>query len=531
MPNRITRRAFNASAAAFLPLAHAADSQLEVRVAEPGPDITPMLYGHFIEHLGGVIYDGVWVGRASKIPNVDGIRKAFIDDLKRIKAPVLRWPGGCFADSYHWRDGIGGRRPKTYNFWQRSMPKGVDATEPNTFGTHEFLKLCELVGAEPYLAGNVNSGTPQEFADWVSYCNAPQGTLTLAAERAANGHTAPYNVRYWGVGNESWGCGGNFKPEEYAAAYARFVAQFPTYTAPYLIAAGPSSGDLNWTRGFFEAFTRKTPQGVRQRAPMHGWALHYYTFYRPPGGRSDKFPPEQWYPVLALGMRIEKLIQDHWAAMGEYDPQHRVKLVIDEWGVWYRDDAVVKPSYLFSHYITLRDAVHTALNFDIFHRHADKIAMTNVAQTVNCIHSLFRADGPKFVRTPAYYVYELYLPHMGARSLPVQSQAAGISFTGQGGEAAIPGLSASASLHGRTVTVTLTNPSHSSPQQVSVRLASGSPRGARAKMLTHPDMQAANTFEAPDEVRIQPLNATVSGDRVLVSLPKHAIAALQIELA
>ena len=207
----------------------AADSVIDLAVEHPGAVINPSIYGHFIEHLGGVIYDGLWVGRESKIPNVDGLRKQFVDDMKRLGAPVLRWPGGCFADGYHWRDGIGppASRPRTYNFWESRMPPGLHATETNQFGVHEFMHLCRLVGAEPYLAANVGSGTPREFHDWVSYCNAPSGTERLAAERAANGDAAPFGVKYWGVGNESWGCGGDMKPGEYAEQYRRFVTQFP----------------------------------------------------------------------------------------------------------------------------------------------------------------------------------------------------------------------------------------------------------------------------------------------------------------
>lgn len=222
-------------------LALAADVEIEIAPEKAGPVINPHLYGHFIEHLGGVIYDGIWVGRDSRIPNVDGIRKQFVDDMKRIGAPNLRWPGGCFADEYHWRDGIGpaAKRPRTYNYWERQMPPGSHATETNQFGVHEFMQLCPLIGAEPYLAANVGSGTPREFHDWVSYCNAPAGTESLADERAANGYKEPFGVKYWGVGNESWGCGGDMKPGEYATQYRQFVTQFPAYVAPFLVATGP----------------------------------------------------------------------------------------------------------------------------------------------------------------------------------------------------------------------------------------------------------------------------------------------------
>ncbi len=265
-------------------LSFAADAEIELTLGEPGALISPHIYGHFIEHLGGVIYDGVWVGRNSKIPNIDGIRKQFVDDMKRLGAPNLRWPGGCFADGYHWRDGIGKSRPRTYNFWQNRMPKGLDATETNQFGIHEFMNLCRLVGAEPYVAANVGSSTPKEFHDWVSYCNAPAGTLTLADERAANGDRQPFNIRYWGVGNESWGCGGTMRPQEYATLYRKFVTQFPAYVEPFLVATGPrghsADGDIGWTTGFFEA--------MRGYRPPDGFSVHYYTDLRPTSGQSRR---------------------------------------------------------------------------------------------------------------------------------------------------------------------------------------------------------------------------------------------------
>ena len=243
------------------------DASVEIDPSAEGPTISPHVQGQFIEHLGGVIYDGVWVGPTSKIPNINGLRKQFVDDMKRINVPNFRWPGGCFADGYHWRDGTGAsaKRPHTYNYWQYAMPKGADATESNRFGIHEFIELCRLTGAEPYLAANMGSGSPQEFHDWVSYCNAPQGTVSLATERAANGDPTPFNVRWWGVGNESWGCGGDMTPTEYATLYRRFATQFPAYSPkPFLVAVGPRGHskdlDLTWTTGFLEAMQgHKTP--------------------------------------------------------------------------------------------------------------------------------------------------------------------------------------------------------------------------------------------------------------------------------
>ncbi len=367
----------------------APEAEIVLRPGEAGATISPHIYGHFIEHLGGVVYDGVWVGRDSKVPNVDGIRKAFIDAMKAIAAPNLRWPGGCFADGYHWRDGIGppDKRPRTYNFWQRTGDDGLYGYEVNQFGTHEFMNLCRQIGAEPYFAGNVGSGTVKEFHDWVNYCNAPAGTLSLADERAANGQRAPFQAKYWGVGNESWGCGGDMTPQEYAQKYRQFVTQFPTETEPYLIACGPRGHepghDTPWTRGFFENM-----KGLR-RSRVDGYSLHFYTDFRATRFRAAQFPPPEWYSVLLKGLDMERVILDHWEIIGQTDPQHRTKLIVDEWGNWYPPGEELTSTFTISQPITLRDALHTALTFDIFNRHADKVHMANVAQTVNCLHSLF----------------------------------------------------------------------------------------------------------------------------------------------
>lgn len=517
------------SALAARRIAFAADTEIELSLGEPGGVIHQNIYGHFIEHLGGVIYDGVWVGRNSSISNVDGIRKQFIDDMKHLGAPNLRWPGGCFADGYHWRDGIGkaSARPRTYNFWQRRMPAGLDATETNQFGIHEFMNLCHQLGAEPYIAANVGSGTPEEFHDWVSYCNAPAGTLSLADERAANGDKQPFGVRYWGVGNESWGCGGSMKPQEYATLYRKFVTQFPNYVEPFLVATGPrghsADGDIGWTTGFFEA--------MRGFDLPDGFSLHFYTDLRPTPVKAGDFKASEWNEVLLRGIRLEKIIQDHWNEMAKFDPAHRTKLVVDEWGVWYAPGSELTPAYILSETITLRDAVHTGLTFDIFNRHADKIAMANVAQTVNCIHSLFLAQGDKFVRTPVYYVFEMYRPHMGAQQVAVHNPAPEINVPALNGPARLPGLSASASMRGRRLAVTLTNPSLDTELALRVRLAKGArPTEARATVLTHQDIRATNTFTDPNEVKPASHPISVVADALEVKLPKHSVMLVECEI-
>ena len=510
--------------------ANAADAEIEITAQDNGVAISPHLYGQFIEHLGGVIYDGIWVGRNSKIANIDGIRKQFVDDMKRIGTPNFRWPGGCFADGYHWRDGIGdsAKRPRTYNYWQGTVPDGVDATETNKFGIREFMRLCRLTGAEPYLAANMGSGSPQEFHDWVSYCNAPAGTVSLAGERAANGDKEPFGVRWWGVGNESWGCGGDMNPQEYATLYRRYVTQFPAYAPkPFLVAVGPRGHskdmDLGWTTSFFQAM-----EG--HKSVVDGLSTHFYTDFRNSPERVATFDARGWYDVIREGARIESVIEQHWAVMGKFDTQHHTKLIVDEWGVWYRPGEELAPQYLLSQPLTLRDALHTAVTLDVFNRHANKIAMANVAQTINCIHSLFLAQGDRFVRTPAYYVFEMYRGHMGAKLASMHIRCEELKVPSRNSPATMPGLSGSASLKDKMLNVTFTNPSLESAVTTNIRLAGGSIIEGHGRVLTHGDMTAHNSFERPNEVEPSALAVTIRADRAQISIPPRAVVSLELKI-
>jgi alpha-L-arabinofuranosidase len=509
----------------------AADAEVEITPQADGPEISPHIYGHFIEHLGGVIYDGIWVGRNSKIANIGGIRKQFVDDMKRIGAPNYRWPGGCFADGYHWRDGIGNqsRRPRTYNYWQASMPPGLDHTETNQFGIHEFMQLCKLTGAEPYLAANMASGSPQEFHDWVLYCNAPAGTASLADERVANGNKEPFGVRWWGVGNESWGCGGDMTPQEYSTLYRRFVTQFPAYAPkPFLVAVGPRGHskdlDIGWTTGFFEAMQDG------HRSPVDGLSVHYYTDFRKSPENVATFEATGWYDVIREGLRTETVIEQHWSAMGKYDTKHHTKLIVDEWGVWYKPGEEIDPRYLLSQPLTLRDALHTAVTLDVFNRHADKIAMANVAQTINCIHSLFLAQGDRFVRTPVFYVFDMYRNHMRSRMASMRIRCEELKVASRNGSTTMPGLSGSASVKEKTMNVTLTNPSLDSTVATRIRLTSGSIVEAKGSILTHAEMTAGNTFEQPEKVKIAPFPITVRENRAEIAIPARAVVALELKI-
>src|SRR5581483_3503242 len=414
MPGSITP-ALNVGPSRLMRSEEAADSRVEILLNEMIGQISPNIYSHFVEHLGGVVYDGIWVGEDSRVPNVGGIRKELVDHMRRIRASVIRWPGGCFADSYNWRDGIGPRaqRPRHTNFWRddrgargsaayKQLDSGPQKYEPNWFGTNEFMRFCKQTGAQPYFAANLRSLPAKDFYEWVEYCNAPAGATTLSDLRAAAGDREPFNVAFWGIGNESWGCGGRFTPEEYSQEFRRFIAWAPRYGVELkYIGAGPNGGDINWTRGFFTSMLAK---GANQLNSLYGWALHYYAGTTG-GGNAFEYTNDEWYELLARSDRMHSLIEQHWAVMGEADPQHRVKLVVDEWGAWHSQDASLPAGYLFGYPGALRDALISGLTLDTFNRHADKVVMANVAQLINTIHSLFVACEDKFVATPNFHVF------------------------------------------------------------------------------------------------------------------------------
>ena len=522
-----------------------ADARIEVLVDEPIGRIAPELYGHFAEHLGGVIYDGIWVGENSKIPNVGGIRKALVDALKRIRPGVIRWPGGCFADSYNWRDGIGPRsqRPTRTNFWvdagewPKNAPDGPWKYDPNQFGVDDFLRFCQLTDSQPYLAANLRSLTARDFYEFVEYVNSPAGATTLAAMRASSGQTEPYKVRFWGVGNESWGCGGNFTPEEYAAEYRRFAEWVPRYGLNLsFIASGPNGGDLSWSRRFFGRMAERGGFGR-----IWGWGLHHYSWNVSSGkttdwrlGKGDAlgFPDEEWYELLAEGEKVEALINDHWAIMGEFDRQHRVKLVVDEWGSWFKPGTELHPSHLLGQQATMRDAVLAGMTLDTFHRHADKVAMANIAQLINCLQALFFAHEDKFAVTPTYHVFDLFAAHQGAQSVRTVVTAPRAGYSRNGAPASIRGLSGSASVQQKQLVLTVTNPHLTAARETEIALRGGAIREVEVATLSAADPRAHNTFEAPRAVEPKPGQAARRGDGTLsCSFPPASVSRLKITLA
>ncbi len=540
---KLNRRQFlrrSAAAAAILSFVHrtraaSADAKIEILPKEQIGGISPDLYGHFTEHIGGVIYGGIWVGEDSAIPNQGGIRTALVERMKRLRPSVVRWPGGCFADSYNWRDGIGPRaqRPRRTNFWindgfLETAPDGPVKYDPNQFGTHEFVQFCRLIGAQPYLAANVRSGTARDFDDWVEYCNAPAGKTTLSDLRAASGDAEPFRVRFWGVGNESWGCGGDFTPEEYATEFRRFTSWVPAYGVRLaFIGSGPNGGDAEWTRRFFARLTERD-RGMVNR--LYGWALHYYCGTAGKGDAID-FTVDDWYELLRKAIQMERLITTHWDAMGQLDPRRHVKLVVDEWGAWHRAGTEVDRSYLFGQTSTLRDALIAALTLDIFNRHADKVAMANVAQLINNLHSLFLAREEKFVATPNYNVFEMYAAHHDGQSVRVNFEAPGLGESAGKG-ATLPSLAGSASLHDKQLVLTVVNPHVSEPRQAEISVRDATIRSGRGQILNASDIHAHNTFAEPNAVQTRDLTAfDHQGPSLAHTFPPASITRLDLTLA
>jgi len=532
------------------------DARIDILPAEPIGTISPEIYSHFIEHLGGVIYDGVWVGEGSKIPNVNGIRKAFIDTMRAVKAPVLRWPGGCFADSYDWRDGLGpaGKRPARTGFWGQQ--------DSNQYGLHEFMHTCRAIGCKPYLAADLRSLPARDFYQEIEYCNAPAGDVpsnsaakavpnAFATQRATNGDSAPFDVDLWGVGNESWGCGGNMSPEEYAAEFRRYTAWTPSYNKTPLrfVAVGPNGDDVDWTTRLFRALYSNP-----ERRHLWGLSVHYYTSgsaTKFAAGDALNFDSGDFYDLLKRGSIMERVVTDHWRAMRIDEGQPNVKLVVDEWGAWYGKGTELAPEYKLSQQSTMRDALLTGITLDIFQRHADKVAVANVAQSINCIHSLMLAQGDKFTVTPTFHVFQMYLPHSGAQAVRAEFTAPSIhnplanapipaggnSYRGSlDASRILAGLSGSASVatsrDGKLLTLTVVNPHLDQPLTTEVVVHGANITSVIGTVLSEPDVHAHNDFDHPNAVHPQP--ATIgqpTAGRLLHTFPAASVTTLQITLS
>ncbi|HXE36169.1 MAG TPA: alpha-L-arabinofuranosidase C-terminal domain-containing protein [Verrucomicrobiae bacterium] len=520
----------------------AADSRIEVLFDEPLGTISPNIYGHFVENLSGVLYDGIWLGEKSPVANIDGIRKSLIEHMRKIKATVIRFPGGCFADSYDWRDGVGPaeKRPRRTNFWAMGESEKAPAShryDPNAVGTNEFVHFCNLIGAEPYLAANVRSLPASAFQQWVEYCNSPAGSTTLADARVAAGYPDPFRVKYWGVGNESWGCGGEFTAQEYAVEFRRYSTWLPTYGDNLnLIASGPNTDDWNWTREFLTEVLRKGPGALRR---IYGMALHHYAWNLSRGKTQDwaagkgealKFDNVDWYELLREGERMEGLVTGHWQVLSEFDRQHRVKLVVDEWGPWYRPGSEATPGDQLEQMPTLRDAVFSGMTLDIFNRHPEKVAMANCAQLINCLNSLYLAHEDKFVITPVGHVFDLYSSHQGGDALRTVFSAPNVHYDRDGQSASYWGLKGSASVREKSLTITAVNPSTSEPRLAEIALRGATVKEASMRFLSNADIHAHNTFEQKEVIVPQTKPLSMSGGTLAAEFPPASVVALNIQL-
>jgi alpha-N-arabinofuranosidase len=492
---------------------------MTVHADQPGATIDRRIFGQFAEHLGTGIYGGVWVGPNSKIPNTRGMRNDVVAALKALQVPVVRWPGGCFADEYHWREGIGPRaqRPTKVNtHWG-----GV--TEDNAFGTHEFMDFAEQIGSEVYVSGNVGNGTPAEMAEWVEYMTAPAGSL--ADLRAKNGHKAPWKLEWFGLGNELWGCGGNMRPE-YAAdvtkRYSTFV-KLPKDTKTMKIASGATHNaepwaEYNWT----EVMMRDAANEI------DGTGVHYYTFpsRRNPKGSATDFDEESWARVLSKTLLMDGYLDGHEKIMDKYDPSGKKILAVDEWGTWYDPTPGSNPGFL-QQQNTMRDAVVAALNINIFAKHAKRVKMANIAQMVNVLQAMILTDGPKMVLTPTYHVFEMYRPFQDATFVPIDLKSSWYNKD----QWAIPAVSASAArgTDGHLY-IALVNVDPNRAASVSATLAGITGTSVTGRILTAATMQAHNDFTAPDAVRPAAFGgAQLTGGVLNVSIPAKSVVMLKVQ--
>lgn len=506
------RHALLLAAAASLATARAAEPAAEcvLRADQPGPRIRPQVYGHFAEHLGGCIYGGIWVGENSPIPNTRGLRNDVVAALKQLEIPVLRWPGGCFADTYHWRDGIGPRekRPPIVNV------RWGGVTENNHFGTHEFLDLCELLGTEPYVCGNVGTGTPQEMKDWLEYMTFA-GKSPMADLRRANGREQPWSIPWFGIGNESWGCGGNMRPEYYADLYRQFFT-FVRAEGTKRVACGANWRDVHWTDVLMKQAGHR----------MEGLSLHYYCSFR--DGSATDFKEQDWFTTMEAALRVEEVLLKHVSIMDQYDPKKRVGLFFDEWGTWWNVEPGTNPRFLYQQN-TLRDALAAALHFHSFHRHADRLRMANIAQTVNVLQAMVLTDGPRMLRTPTYHVFDLYKPHKDALVLPVEVRR---SPECKAGETALPAIHATASRNRKgRVHLSLVNidPAQTTEVRVQFDGRTRKPGPVGGRILTADAINDHNTFDQPDKVTARDFNdAKFEGDTLVVRLPAKSVVTLAL---
>lgn len=487
---------------------------VEINSQENAPIISKHIYGHFAEHLGRCIYGGLYVGENSEIPNKDGVREDIIAALKELKIPNLRWPGGCFADTYHWKDGVGPKdeRPSMVNKWWGNV------VEDNSFGTHDFLNLCEVLDAEPYLAANVGSSTVQEFTEYIQYVTREDG-VPMADYRIENGRKEPWNVKFWGVGNEMWGCGGHMTPEHYANVYrqyATFMTDWSNSDGFYRIASGANVDDYNWT----EVLMREIPKNL-----IEGVALHSYSFveWNEKGSATD-FDESQYFSTMKTALRMDELIQKHTAIMDKYDPQRRVDLIVDEWGGWYEVEEGTNPGFLYQQN-TIRDAMIAGTTLNIFNNWAERVKMANLAQTVNVLQAVILTEDEKMLLTPTYHVMKMYNVHHDAQLIPVSFTSPTYEFNGE----KLPALSISASKNNEGVKhFSLVNIDASASHEIELNINGLNIKNVSAQILTSDELQDYNSFENPTKLTPTEFKKIkIKKDKLTLTLPPFSVVVIE----
>lgn len=492
-------------------------SVVTIDVNDASQVIPKEIYGQFAEHLGTCIYGGIWVGENSSIPNINGYRIDVLEALKELKIPVLRWPGGCFADEYHWMDGVGPRenRPKMVNTnWGGTI-------EDNSFGTHEFLNFCELLGTEPYISANVGSGTVEEMAKWVEYMTS-DGESPMANLRRENGRDKPWKVKYFGVGNESWGCGGEMRPEYYADLYRRYQTYARNYgdNRLYKVASGASDYDYNWTEVLMKNAARH----------MQGLSLHYYTVKGWSGskGSAINFDKDDFYWTMGKAIEIEPVLKKHIDIMDKYDPNKRVDLLLDEWGTWWDEEPGTISGHLYQQN-ALRDAFVASLSFDIFHKYTERLKMANIAQMVNVLQAMILTnDKGGMVLTPTYHVFKMYKVHQDATYLPLELESPTMTVRN---DQTLPLLSGTASRNKDGVMhISLSNVDADKEHEVTVNLSGASIKSVTGEMLTSTNLNDHNTFDNPNIVKpVDFKGAKINKGVLTVKLPAKSIVTLELK--
>ncbi len=489
--------------------------KITVNTLDKKSTISKNIYGHFSEHLGRCIYEGIYVGENSDIPNVNGMRSDVVNALKHIEVPVLRWPGGCFADEYHWKDGIGpkeGRKKMINTHWG-----GV--VEDNSFGTHEFMELCSQLECEPYINGNLGSGTVQEMSEWVEYMTF-DGLSPMSSLREENGAKRPWKLKYFGIGNENWGCGGNMRPQYYADEYRRYGVYVRSYDKEnpiFKIACGPNTDDYNWTETMM----------TNAKCCMDALTLHYYTI--PTGvwdkkGSATEFDVDMYYKTLKAAYKMEELVTRHLQIMDRHDPEHKVGLIVDEWGTWFDVEDGTNPGFLYQQN-TMRDAIVASMTLDIFNSHSDRVIMANIAQVVNVLQSMILTDKEKMLLTPTYHVFDLYKDHHDATLLGTHIKAKNVGTDGND----IPQISATASEKDGHITLTLTNADAKNAADVEIEFVGSNINQVNAYILTG-DMDAHNTFDNTENVSLQSFDSfSIKNQLLSAKLPACSVVKLTID--